>query len=148
MPQTHYFILNPNSASYDTLIKLGMDSKVVATLVSYRNKGGKFRKPVDLRKVYGIDSAQTERLIPFVKIDTDTNRTIKNYSQLKPKTLLDINSCDSSSLVMLPGIGPVLSARIIKFRSLLGGFARKDQLKEVYGLPIETYNLISERNIC
>jgi DNA uptake protein ComE-like DNA-binding protein len=56
--------------------------------------------------------------------------------------LLDINSCDSVSLVRLPGIGPVLSARIIKYRHLLGGFARIDQLKEVYGLPEETYDLI------
>ena len=45
----------------------------------------------------------------------------------------------------LPGIGPVLSARIIKYRRLLGGYASVDQLREVYGLPEETFGLISGR---
>lgn len=63
----------------------------------------------------------------------------------KEKKLLDINTSDSASLDALPGIGPVLSVRIIKFRNLLGGFASVDQLKEVYGLSEETFNLISGR---
>ncbi|MCJ7447045.1 MAG: helix-hairpin-helix domain-containing protein [Bacteroidales bacterium] len=61
------------------------------------------------------------------------------------KRLLDINTCDSADLERLPGIGPVLSARIIKYRNLLGGFVKTDQLKEVYGLPPETFELISGR---
>jgi len=61
------------------------------------------------------------------------------------KRLLDINTCDSADLERLPGIGPVLSARIIKYRYLLGGFVTPDQLKEVYGLPPETFELISGR---
>ena len=68
--------------------------------------------------------------------------------QSKPqKSRIDINTCDSAMLVRLPGIGPVLSVRIIKYRRLLGGFARVDQLKEVYGLPVETFELIKGRLI-
>ena len=59
--------------------------------------------------------------------------------------ILDLNACDSASLEALPGIGPVLSARIIKYRRLLGGYASVDQLREVYGLPEETFGLISGR---
>ncbi len=55
------------------------------------------------------------------------------------RKLLDINSCDSSSLVELPGIGPVLSVRIIKYRNLIGGYLSPDQLREVYGLSDETF---------
>lgn len=61
------------------------------------------------------------------------------------KAVIDLNTSDSATLVSLPGIGPVLSARIIKYRRLLGGFARTDQLKEVYGLPEETYDMIKGR---
>lgn len=57
----------------------------------------------------------------------------------------ELNRSDSSALVALPGIGPVLSARIIKYRNLLGGFVSVEQLREVYGLPVETYNLICTR---
>ncbi len=59
------------------------------------------------------------------------------------RKLLELNTCDSASLESLPGLGPVLSARIIKYRNLLGGYASVDQLKEVYGLSEDTYNLVS-----
>ena len=49
-------------------------------------------------------------------------------------------------LESLPGIGPVLSVRIIKYRNLLGGYASSGQLREVYGLPEERHSiLISQR---
>jgi len=58
--------------------------------------------------------------------------------------VLELNTCDSSALEALPGIGPVLAARILKYRNLLGGYVTTDQLKEVYGLSAETFDLIRE----
>jgi hypothetical protein len=58
---------------------------------------------------------------------------------------IDINHADSAGLLPLPGIGPVFAGRIIKYRDLLGGFIRVDQLLEVYGMPVETLNMIRER---
>jgi DNA uptake protein ComE-like DNA-binding protein len=66
---------------------------------------------------------------------------VRQEVKRRPKT--DLNRCDSASLEALPGIGPVLSSRIIKYRNLLGGFVSVAQLKEVYGLPEDTYKLIS-----
>jgi competence protein ComEA len=139
------FSFDPNTASYDTLIKLGFTEKEANTMVKYRNKGGKFRQPADIKKIYGIEEGKAEKLIPFVEVKTDTTQKIRVIYQEQQKPLIDINNCDSATLVRLPGIGPVLSARIIKYRNLLGGFANIEQLKEVYGLPEETYNLISSR---
>jgi DNA uptake protein ComE-like DNA-binding protein len=77
------------------------------------------------------------------------SQTAKEQKQSKTvynkRKLLNLNSCDSASLEALPGIGPVLSARIIKYRNLLGGYVSADQLKEVYGLPEETFDMISSR---
>jgi competence protein ComEA len=139
------FKFDPNTATYDTLIKLGFAAKEANTLINYRKKGGKFRQPADIRKVYGIEEGKAEKLIPFIEVKADTTGKARFVMQRQQKPLLDINSCDSASLVRLPGIGPVLSARIIKYRRLLGGFARIDQLKEVYGLPAETFDLIKGR---
>lgn len=79
--------------------------------------------------------------------DADSpDRVVKKPQPTIPKlkrSILDINTCDSASLVALPGIGPVLSVRIIKYRKLLGGFASVSQLREVYGLSPETFDLIS-----
>lgn len=74
------------------------------------------------------------------------NRTAyagKPYVQKKVR--IDINSSDSATMVTLPAIGPVLSARIIKYRKLLGGFVSIEQLKEVYGLSTATYEIIKGR---
>ena len=61
------------------------------------------------------------------------------------RSLINLNSSDSATLEKLPGIGPVLSVRIIKYRNLLGGYSSVEQLREVYGLSEETFDLISSR---
>lgn len=132
------FMFDPNKASYDTLLLAGLEEKEARTLVSYRNKGGRFRKPSDIQKLHGLDSAEAERIIPYISIRQDTSYNIR-YQKRAP---VGLNSCDSAMLEKLPGIGPVLSARIIKYRNLLGGFVAVDQLREVYGLQPETYETI------
>jgi len=47
----------------------------------------------------------------------------------------DINTTDEVQLCTIEGIGPVLAARIVKFRNKLGGFVSQAQCREVYGLP-------------
>jgi len=60
--------------------------------------------------------------------------TKKKSYQIKK---FDLNTADTTQFKSIYGIGPVLSARIIKYRNLLGGFVNTDQLKEVYGLKPE-----------
>jgi competence protein ComEA len=137
------FNFDPNNASFETLVKLGLSEKQAKTILSYRSKGGKFRKSSDISKIYGINDDLVKNLLPYVKIEYDT--LLSKRQDVYRKALLDLNKCDSALLDNLPGIGPVLSARIIKYRNRLGGFVSKGQLKEVYGLTAETYNRIQER---
>lgn len=81
----------------------------------------------------------------YYKTVPDTVVKKKGIRVYPKKALIDLNSCDTTELISLPGIGSVLSVRIIKYRNLLGGYAAVNQLNEVYGLPPETYDLIKER---
>jgi len=91
--------------------------------------------------------------LPAQTIDTVVQKkpvySRQNYTpgtrQKVPVQVVELNTCDSAALEALPGIGPVLSARIIKYRNLLGGYASVEQLREVYGLTEETYDLVKER---
>ena len=139
------FLFDPNTASFDTLVKLGLNAKEANTLINFRNHGGKFRQPADLKKVYGIDEGKAEKIIPFVEVTNGPSEKVRIVSYKRQTSLINLNKCDSASLVRLPGIGPVLSVRIIRYRHLLGGFAFVNQLKEVYGLPVETFDLIKGR---
>lgn len=76
---------------------------------------------------------------------SDSGRISRQAVRKKIPSTVDINRADSSDLIILPGIGPVLSVRIVRYRNLLGGYARVDQLLEVYGLSAETYDRIKER---
>ncbi|HLN22320.1 MAG TPA: helix-hairpin-helix domain-containing protein [Bacteroidales bacterium] len=128
---------NPNTASLDTLLIAGFDDDEAARLIRYRNKGGRFRKPADIRKLYGLDSGKASALIPYIILDTS-----RRQNENVKKTRTELNSCDSAALEKLPGLGPVLSARIIRYRNLLGGFVSVDQLNEVYGLNEQTFAIV------
>jgi DNA uptake protein ComE-like DNA-binding protein len=59
--------------------------------------------------------------------------------------VIDLNCCSAAELEQLPGIGEVLSARIVRYRDLLGGFVSVSQLGEVYGLDSSVVERISGR---
>jgi DNA uptake protein ComE-like DNA-binding protein len=75
----------------------------------------------------------------------ELKRTGRIKIQNKKVYVVDINRCDTSELIRLYGIGSVLSVRIIKYRNLLGGFSSVNQLREVYGLSVETYDRIKDQ---
>jgi DNA uptake protein ComE-like DNA-binding protein len=155
---TALFTFDPNTVSSGDLLNLGLTERQAKTLINYRSSGARFSKPQDLNKVYGIDSGTSARLIPWIKIgeDKDVARpalqgtkphaegdTVKAFTAVTAVTVIDLNRCTASDLVALPGIGPVLSERIIRYRRLLGGFVDTEQLYEVYGLDSAVVVLIS-----
>jgi DNA uptake protein ComE-like DNA-binding protein len=137
------FTFDPNKASVETLESLGLSNKQAGTIKNYRDKGGKFRQPSDISRIYGLKKDLTDRLIPYILIENDKNSTFHSENNSVQQPLIELNKCDSTLLDRLPGIGPVLSARIIKYRYLLGGFVSTEQLNEVYGLTEETFNRIA-----
>ena len=68
---------------------------------------------------------------------------IQNYRYPKKALSFELNTADSLDLVQLYNIGPVVARRILKYRSLLGGYVRREQLREVYGIDSARYNDIA-----
>ena len=52
---------------------------------------------------------------------------------------VSINSASATELEVLPGIGPVLAAAIVDWRTQNGGFTSIEQLQEVSGIGPATY---------
>lgn len=48
--------------------------------------------------------------------------------------LIDINRADATELETLPGVGPVLAARIVDYRESVGGFESIEDLLQVAGI--------------
>jgi len=142
------FYFNPNEAGIDELIELGLSPAVAQTLINYRLKGGRFSASTDLRKIYGLKEEVYQKLAPWVIIEETFNPDNNNkIGESHSTRLININTADTNQLKQLKGIGSVLSARIIKYRYLLGGFTDCEQIKEVYGISDTLYNSIA-RVIC
>jgi DNA uptake protein ComE-like DNA-binding protein len=148
------FAFDPNTISKQEWIQLGLPEKTAQIIINYRNKGGRFKEKSDLKRIYGLSSSDYERLEPFITIESEEmtkTESAQNGEITKSKEapyispLVELNTADSIQLEKLPGIGPVLAARILKFRNKLGGFYSIRQLLDVYGLSPETYSLIENR---
>jgi len=61
------------------------------------------------------------------------------HKKAAPGVIIELNTADSVKLTELPGIGNSFARRIISYRERLGGFVRKEQLREVFGLDSEKY---------
>ena len=153
------FYFDPNTLSKEGWQKLGIRDKTIKTIENYLSKGGHFRKPEDLQRVYGLRKNEYERLAPFIKIQPESkehteknfaakNSSAENHVPLKSYRSLpvDINSADTSAFIALPGIGSKLAARIINFRDKLGGFYSIDQVRETFGLPDSTFQKIKAKS--
>ncbi|HYC40861.1 MAG TPA: helix-hairpin-helix domain-containing protein [Chitinophagaceae bacterium] len=143
------FPFDPNTATEDEWRRLGLREKTIGTIQKYLERGGQFRRPEDLRKIYGLRKDEWTRLIPLVRITPLQSIPVNKRSVAKPGAPvripeLEINSADTSDFEALPGIGPTLAARIWKFREKLGGFYSIEQISETFGLPDSTFSLIRQ----
>lgn len=59
---------------------------------------------------------------------------IKKIKKLKAIEVKDLNTSTTADLTQVPGIGEVLSKRVVRYRTHLQGFDEFDQVHEVYGL--------------
>lgn len=81
----------------------------------------------------------------------ESNQT-NNYSE-KPRYIkqekftqpgsISLNETDTTEWKKVPGIGSAYSARIVKYRNMLGGYISINQLKEVYGFTEELFEDIA-----
>lgn len=60
--------------------------------------------------------------------------TSEGAAQLRAGEPLDLNRAAPGDLLLLPGVGPKLAARIVEERTRRGGFASVDQLAQVKGV--------------
>lgn len=150
------FYFDPNTLSPDGWKKLGLRDKTVKTIQNYINKGGRFKKPEDLQKIYGLGKNEFDRLTPYIKIEpadfankygggTSVNNSTETKKSIvySPRySIIDINTADTAAFISLPGIGSKLAARIVSFREKLGGFYTIEQIGETYGVPDSTFQKI------
>lgn len=118
------FNFNPNSVSEYELESLGLSSGQAKTLINFKQKGGKFYKKEDLKKIYSISDELYNKLEPYIRIERDENEI----------SIIELNSATKEKLKKIRGIGEKTAERLIVYRTQLGGYSNLNQLDDVYGL--------------
>jgi competence protein ComEA len=140
------FQFDPNTLSFEGWRRLGLSERTSRTIDNYRNKGGKFYKPEDIQKIWGLPASFYNRVKNYIiitSLPTNYGNSSEKYTKPEKKVLVvDINVADTSAFIALPGIGSKLASRIINFRDRLGGFYSVEQVGETYGLPDSTFQMI------
>jgi competence ComEA-like helix-hairpin-helix protein len=127
-------------------VHLGFKPWQAKNLLKYRAKGGKYRKPEDLKRLYGMTDSMYMTLEPYICIARDTSRidsivvdsaridSVPKWKSMKKDTILNLRTADTTELKMIRGIGSYRAKQIVHYREQLGGFVSVEQIMEAKGM--------------
>lgn len=135
---------DPNVADSSTLVHLGFKPWQAKNMLKYRAAGGRYRKPEDLKRLYGMTDSMYLALAPYIAIaqvendsvlaDTLGLDSLPVWTSEKKDTLINLRTADTTELKMIRGIGSYRARQIVVYRERLGGFVRVEQVKEILGM--------------
>lgn len=123
---------NPNYISAYKAYQLDLNASQYQLIKEWRDKGNFFKSKEEFQTVTAVSEDWLKVYSPYFKFPAFRKRGVVKKPILVP--LGEINTATSYDLQKVSGVGEILSQRIIKYKSRLGGFATFDQLYEVYGL--------------
>ena len=137
-------VFDPNTADSSTLVHLGFKPWQAKNMVKYRAAGGKYRKPEDLKKLYGMTDSMFQALTPYVYIareevdsvavDSLRKDSLPRWKEENKDTILNLRTADTVELKMIHGIGSYRARQIVRYREQLGGFVSVEQVLEAKGM--------------
>ncbi len=131
---------NPNTYGKDDWIRLGLSTKQADVVVNFVKRG--ISSNDQLKKIYVLPGELFELIKDSTYYPEEKELSVAQQKPVSTPKYVDINTATSDELISLKGIGPFFAKQIIKRREELGGFARKDQLLEVWKMDQEKYDLI------
>lgn len=149
-------VFDPNTADSSTLVHLGFKPWQAKNLLKYRARGGRYRRPEDLKRLYGMTDSMYQILQPYIQIvrtevdslrmdsmgrdslwrDTTRYDSMPKWQHVKKDTILNLRTADTTELKMIRGVGSYRAKQIVRYRDALGGFVRVEQLREVEGMEL------------
>ncbi len=125
------------------------NEELVASFDSFYNGLGTDSKAFEYKEIKGdVENSGSFKSLDR-KVDqspeADTRHVRNSYNRtekLKSGETILLNNSDTTDWKKIPGIGSAYASRIVKYRSILGGYVSIAQLKEVYGISEELYESI------
>lgn len=135
------FFFDPNTATPEDFIKMGLSPKSVNSIMNFREKGGKFYKPEDFQRVYNLTPEEHEHVKDYIVIAKKTyaNNYSNSYSKNEEVESsgelfnFDPNRASKQDLERL-GLKSWQADNVINYREKGGFFAKPEDFEKIYGL--------------
>jgi len=151
------FSFNPNKASKEDFLRLGLSPKIAYTIINYRNKVSPFYKKTDLLKIYGLQKADYERLQAYIVLEKQSSPnkpkkevskvpSISNIAPSKPNppvynlSPFDPNIVSREQLTQM-GFSDKIANTVLKFRAR-GSFRKTSDFEKIYGISKSDFKKI------
>lgn len=151
--QPKVYKFNPNFISDFKGYQLGMSTQEIDRLHNFRKQHKFVNSKEEFQQVTRISDSLLAKISPLFKFPEWVLK--KQKKKLKNKVTVtdskkeifvkervistpNLNKATKEDLMKVDGVGEVIAARIIKYRSKLGGFSEKNQLNEVWSLEQQT----------
>ena len=149
------FRFDPNTISAEALDSLSLPSFIKRNMLRYRDAGGSFKKPEDVRRIYGMNDSIFEQIESYVYISeisdpTSTGELILDTGPEPVFRIFDPNSANKEELLSL-GFNQFQASNLIKYRQSGGKISQSDDLLKIYGIDsslvrsLENYIKIDEK---
>lgn len=144
-PVRSLFAFDPNTVSQKELLQLGLPEKVTRSICKYRDKGGKFRQAADFQKIWSLEKADFERLLPYIQIGTPA-KPLPGPEAETPHAesfAFDPNTATEADFKRL-GLPERTVKSILHYREKGGQFRKKEDLEKIYTLDEADYARIAD----
>jgi hypothetical protein len=142
-----------NQWSLDDWKSMGLPAYLYERIQKFKRKGGRLNNLSDYQKIYGMKSEYLKIIALYVPSASDPSHSTSSMMSKKKKEAhgipqktspMNINDMDTLQLKALPYIGSYSAQRIVKYRTMLGGFVDEAQYAEVYGLRPEALESLKQ----
>lgn len=118
---------------------LGINEKQILKLIALQKNGLKIYTRDDLLQCKEIDSTTINILTQHLKFFQEKKYFRPNEARPIENIIIDINTADTLQLDQVRGISKGLAKRIVNYRERLGGYIKKEQLQEIWGMDSLSY---------
>ena len=144
------FTFDPNTATFEEFVALGLSKSTAASIVKYRRRGKVFSIPEEFAACYGVSDSTYQALKPYISIApefepkpferrTDTHTSKKSYNFSKRDTVIHYTPfrIDTVTVSYLRTIGfsHRRATAFIRYRDMRGGLRNIEEVRECYVIP-------------
>lgn len=135
------FRFDPNTATFEDLVALGLSKTTAASIIKYRRRGKIFAIPEDFATCYGVTDSAYHALKPYIVIapEFEVKPFEQNLTERERDSVIHYEKfrIDTVTIAYLRTIGfsHRRATAFLRYRDMRGGLRNIEEVRECYVIP-------------